>query len=121
MLQIITDWLLNNLPPGNDLYHDLTTAGAKHVSDLFKNLRPDIAVRTNSELLILELTICHETNFISSRNYTLDKYKNIQNNRTELSKHLPTTVYTCEVSTLGFLQIDGNFISKCGLHYPNGN
>jgi len=79
------------------------------------NLRPDIAIKTSSKVILLELTVCHETNFQSSRNYKLNKYQNIENNRSEFIKHLPVIVYTCEISTLGFVVLDPLFISLCSL------
>jgi len=57
-------------------YHDLPLNSSYH-SDLFNDLRPDIAVKSDSKVTVLELTVCHETNLVSSRNYKLDKYKTL--------------------------------------------
>ena len=115
ILEIITDWINCNLSSNKEIYHDLQLPRSKHISDLFTNLRPDIAIKSESEIVILELTICHESNFLSSRKYKLNKYRNIQNHRSELIKHLPVTVCTCEISVLGFVVMEPKFLTKCGL------
>ena len=115
ILQLLIDWLSSKLSAGNEIYHDLPVAGSKHISDLFIGLRPDIVIKNTDKISILELTICHETNLISSRNYKLNKYKNIKNHCTEQIKHLPIHLYTCEVSTLGFVRLDNRFTTECGL------
>ena len=109
VLKFLTDWISPKLMPGTEIYCDLDLAGLKQVSDIFVNVRPDIAIKTASVVIILELTVCHETNFISSRNYKLDKYKNIQNCKFEIFKHLPVYLYTNEISVLGFAVIDSKF------------
>jgi hypothetical protein len=115
ILKLLIDWLSAKLPCNSEVYHDLPLAGSKHISDLFNSLRPDIAVKTPNKVIILELTVCHETNLLSSRNYKLDKYKNIQHHRSEMIKHLPATVCTCEVSVLGFVNIEPQFLIECKL------
>lgn len=115
ILQLLIDWLSSKLPAGNEIYHDLPVAGSKHISDLFIGLRPDIVIKNNAKVSILELTVCHETNLISSRNYKLNKYKNIKNHCMEQFRHLPIYLYTCEVSTLGFIRLDNRFTTECGL------
>ena len=92
--------------PGTEIYCDLDLAGLKQVSNLFVTVRPNVAIKTASAVIILELTACHETNFISFKNYKLDKYKNIHNCKSENIKHLPVYLYTCEISVLGFAVID---------------
>ena len=52
---------------------------------------------------ILELTVCHETNLEKSKQYKLDKYKNI---RDQIQPHLikyTVEIFSLEVSTLGFI------------------
>ena len=59
------------------IYADLVQANVLPVADLFNNYRPDIAIVDSNSICTLELTVCHETNVLSSRDYKRDKYKNI--------------------------------------------
>ena len=98
-----------------ELYHDLPLPGSRQVIDLFTHFRPDIAIKSPSKIGILELTICHETNFMTSRNYKLDKYKHISNHRSTLIKTIPVKVYTCEISVSGFVILEPQFLSDFNL------
>ena len=115
ILTIIVEWLKCNLPADLDLYCDLHMAGSRQVSDLFLGLRPDIAVKSVSKVTVLELTICHETNMIASRNYKINKYSQINKHKSDMLKNIPVTVYSCEISTLGFIHMDNLFIKDCNL------
>ena len=114
ILYLLTNWLSSKLTC-TELYCDLPNSSHRQVSDLFVNSRPDIALKKNSNISILELTVCHETNFLSSRKYKLDKYKNIASDRSQFSLNCSVAVYTCEVSTLGFVTIDPKLLSDLNL------
>jgi hypothetical protein len=49
------------------------------------NYRPDIAIADSNSICTLELTVCHETNVVSSRDYKSDKYKSIADFRSTLA------------------------------------
>lgn len=115
ILKLLIDWMSPKLKADAKMYHDLSLPNSRHISDLFNNVRPDIAINLGSKIVILELTICHETNMLSSRNYKIDKYKNIHQHKAELIQNLPVTVCTCEVSVLGFVVIEPKFLSECSL------
>ncbi|MFI5407014.1 MAG: hypothetical protein ACHQ1D_10950 [Nitrososphaerales archaeon] len=121
ILKLLINWIAPKLQDSLELYHDLSLPESKHITDIFNNVRPDIAIKSASRIVVLELTVCHETNFQSSRNYKLDKYKNIHKHRSEIIKHLPVTVCTCEVSVLGFVIIDQEFLKACKLPSVDGN
>ena len=75
-------------------------------------VRPDMAIITDKDVLVIELTICHETNFESSRKYKINKYENISNHKSQLIKNHKVSLTTIELSVLGFLQLDSKFWSK---------
>ena len=53
---------------GNKLYAELI--GFESTSFLFESSRPDACIVTaNGEVLLLELTVCHELNFEKPRDY----------------------------------------------------
>jgi hypothetical protein len=80
--------------------------GFLQTSDLFNSLRPDLAIRKGNKVCVIELTICHETNLITSKTYKEAKYVNIENYKSENIKDCTVSLSTCEVSVLGFLQFD---------------
>ena len=61
---------------------------------------PDIAIADSNSICTLELTVCYETNVVSSRDYKRDKYKNIADFRTTLAGNRKVYSHTNEISTL---------------------
>ena len=62
-----------------------------------------------SVVVILELTVCHETNMQKSKQYKLNKYANIA--KSLKGRPRPVKTFTFEVSTLGFAADLTEFIS----------
>jgi len=75
-------------------------------SDLFNSIRPDLVIRKEKKICVIELTVCHETNLTASKNYKEVKYMNIDNCKSNNIKDCTVSLATCEVSVLGFLQFD---------------
>jgi hypothetical protein len=112
ILKLLVDWFHSKLDPGTEIYCDLPISGVRQVTDLFNNVRPDLVIKSQHDMKVFELTVCHESNFTSSRSYKLNKYKDIHENRADCVRNIPVKVYTCEVSALGFTIIDPKFISS---------
>jgi len=108
ILKIFASWLQSKLNQESSLYVDLP--GFKQTNDLFKSIRPDLVLKKDKKLLAIELTICHETNLLSSKSFKESKYKNIDKQKTELIKDCNVSLSTCEVTVLGFLQFDSTEI-----------
>ena len=85
------------------------------VADLFNNYRPDIAIADSNSTCTLELTVCHETNVVSSRDYKRDKYKNIADFRSTLNGNRKVYSHTIEISTLGFISDINDFTKLIGV------
>jgi len=117
ILKIIALWIKSNLGENKTLYCDLSIAGARHVSDIFNGFRPDLAIVLRSAIIVGELTICHETNLQTSRDFKLKKYANLSSSRSSAFRHYTVTVHTIEVSTLGFVVAEPNFFKLAQL--PN--
>ena len=95
-------WLKSVLAGTQIIYADVLEANILPVADLFKNYRPDIAIADSNSICTLELTVCHETNVVSSRDYKRDKYKNIADFCSTLAGNRKIHSHTIEISTLGF-------------------
>ena len=109
---MIANWLKNKVHPDCIVFADLPGEDFKPISDIFHSLRPDLVISYLGKLLTIELTICHETNITESREYKINKYKDLKKFRVDSAKNLDLTLTTCELTTLGFLQIDKSILSK---------
>jgi hypothetical protein len=115
ILEAIANWFANKIPLHCKMFVDLPHLKFHQCVDLFVGLRPDLAFVMNDKLYVLELTICHETNILNSKNYKLNKYKNLCNHKSERYKNLSVVLSTCEISVLGLTAIDPKFLSALGV------
>ena len=110
VLSLLINWLWSCLAADLLIYADLPGSDIVPVGDLFNSFRPDIAVADDNSICTLELTVCHETNLISSRNYKHNKYKDISACGSTLAGNRKITSHTIEISTLGFMSNISDFI-----------
>jgi len=68
--------------------------------------------RVSKKIVVGELTVCHETNLQQSRDYKLQKYSNLEAARAGEFKSHSVLVHTIEVSTLGFVVAEPNFLKN---------
>ena len=61
---------------GFELYGDLD--GYRRTSEIFQTFRPDIALKKNGVLYVIERTCCFETNAEKSREYKQAKYRTLE-------------------------------------------
>jgi hypothetical protein len=115
VLKILASWLQAVLSNEQTMYADLDSLQYRPVRDLFKNLRPDIAVMSARSLHVWELTICHESNLHSSKQYKLDKYKLLHNDMSSIAGARRLSVHTIEVSTLGFVASTVDFTTALNI------
>ena len=101
---ILTTWLKTKADKKTYIFADLN--GFPPTSDLFNSIRPDLVIRKDKKISVIELTVCHETNLTSSKTYKEVKYKNIDNCKSTIIKDCDVSLSTCEVSVLGFVQFD---------------
>ncbi len=112
MLHIICNWLLNCIDTNNVLHADIVLDKVKPVEDIFNRLRPDIVVVAPGKVQVLELTICHESNFAKSKQYKLDKYCNLREELKIQSQNLNFQVFTLEISSLGLMENCSHIIKE---------
>jgi hypothetical protein len=76
VLLLVANWLKSVIASEQAMFVDLPGHQFNSPDMLFSNLRPDIAVTVNkSTLFILELTVCHESNWRNLENITLTNTK----------------------------------------------
>ena len=113
ILRIIADWLTSQLKNGAELFVDIDNCPAfQPLSNVFDSLRPDIAIMTQSSIITLELTICHESNISSSKDYKINKYKNLETHLLPSVSHCSLSRFTIEITPLGFISDISKFL-KC--------
>ena len=106
ILELLAHWFTDNVNKDTSVYVDLPCSSFKQTIDLFTTYRPDIVLVRNNKALVIELTVCHETNLNTSRDYKRGKYKDIAKYKTVLIKDHAVFLSTLEITTLGFLQIN---------------
>jgi len=115
VLELIAKWIVPHLKNNQPLYCGLSVPGTSPVCDLFNGPRPDLAIVFPSRIAVGELTICHETNVLKSREYKLQKYANLGAARASEFRCCAVSVHTVEVSTLGFVVAEPNFFKLGGI------
>lgn len=104
VLEVLADWIFDTKSANQHLYVDLPSSKFRPISDLFESdVRPDLVVQLNSSITVIELTICHETNLLKSKNFKLNKYHNIAALLKVKNPKPSLRLLTVEVSTLGFV------------------
>jgi hypothetical protein len=109
ILSLLISWIKASISPNQPLYADLSDANVLPVCDLFCNCRPDLAICDTNSIHILELTICHETNMVASKDYKKNKYRNISACGSSVAANRKITPHFIEVSTLGFISNSFDF------------
>ena len=115
VLDLLLSWVYSHAKPNWTIFADIQSNHAKPINDLFLNLRPDMAIQIGNKILVLELTVCHESNLITSKSYKLDKYKNINKCRANEFSNCTVSVFTVEVSVLGFISELSDFCFACSI------
>lgn len=77
LLELAT-WVLRAKAQKQSLFVDLINTDFGSIGDIFNSsCRPDLAISDESSVIVLELTVCHETNLEKSKTYKQAKYANI--------------------------------------------
>jgi len=111
-LELLASWFSAKLKNNSALFVDLPGSRYKQVSDIFSSVRPDLAIIHEKSVTVLELTVCHETNLITSKAYKENKCMDLNDFKTDIISDHKLILETCEVSVLGFLQIDNSIFKK---------
>ena len=119
ILKVISSWIDLNKSTSQRLFIDLDSANS--ISLVFHDsVRPDLILADDSVILVLELTVCHESNLQSSRTFKQNKYENIANFRRDSWRKVPVKLFTVEVSILGFISdLDKFTASACLPNLPS--
>ena len=118
ILEAMVNWLKISKNDSQSIVADLKCEGSVPVSDIFEDCyRPDICIIDSKSVYVLELTVCHETNLIKSKQYKMNKYENLKNSLRPKHQHRNVFVFTWEVTTLGFVSDLQDFTKS--LRFPN--
>ena len=80
ILKLVSTWIDLNKSPAQQLFTDIDSGN--QIGEVFHDtVRPDLVIASNATIVILELTVCHESNLVSSKTDKLNKYKNIAAHR----------------------------------------
>ena len=76
------------------------------VDEIFEpSAHPDIGLVDGSKIIILELTVCHESNLEESKSFLIEKYAKIKEHLNLNYKTFSTKIFTIEISVLGLIEI----------------
>ena len=109
ILKILADWITHHIKPDCEICVDLELGQFKQLSNVFRSLRPDIAIISSTRIDTLELTVCHETNLGTSKQFKSSKYANIRIDTKTAYSNREINSYTIEVSTLGLISDTKSF------------
>ena len=84
-----------------ELYVDCDKLAYRCTSDLFQSSRPDIVVIIKNNIVVIELTVCFETNTEKSRKYKQDRYKKLKDELLVACEQFE--IIYLEFTTLGFI------------------
>ena len=116
ILELIVRWLAIHKSTNQSLLVDLPLSRFDSIDRVFHpSVRPDIVIREDTRVLILELTVCHESNLEKSKDYKMNKYRDINIHLLPFLAHIPVLVFTIEVSVLGIVSSTKPFMKAANL------
>jgi len=107
---VLVAWLRSAVTSDQQVYADVPDAPVLPVCDLFVHCWLDIAILNRDYIHALELTVCHETNFRSSREYK-KIFENLAQRGSAFSADRHTLAHFIEVFTLGFISNVSKFMT----------
>ena len=120
VLSILARWIKDQLRPDFVLFVDLSDPEFLSPSELFNSHRPDITVKQKNQLVTLELTICHETNVVTSRDFKVSKYTDLKQDLFPELSNYKISNHTIEITSLGFISDCASFTKQINIHpMPN--
>ena len=115
VLSILAQWIKDRVGIESVLFADLSNSNFKSPAEIFNSRRPDIVVQQNNRLVTLELTICHETNAATSRDYKMSKYMDLKNELLPGFANFKLTNHTIEITSLGFISDSAAFTKQINI------
>jgi len=112
VLRILATWIIPTLWPEYTLHIDLLSDDYLPLSNIFVSKRPDTAIVGKSSFVTLELTVCHETNLIRSKQYKEAKYVALREDLVSGFRSHIVSRQSIEVTTLGFISNISGFTRK---------
>ena len=101
ILNTILNKISRSSSDGIQIFADCPGCNYPCTSDLFQRSRPDIVVKFNNKVVVIELTVCFDTNTEKSRVYKQTRYKNLKEEL--LAQCNEFDIIFLEFTTLGFI------------------
>ena len=102
-----------------EIYADLENSNYPCTSDLFQQQRPDILVKIGDTVIVIELTVCFDTNTEKSRQYKENRYSALKDQLLIPCNNFE--LLFVEFTTLGFISKSSykpfnSFLKKLGIN-----
>ena len=101
ILNTILNKLSRSTYDGIEIFSDCQGCSYPCTSDLFQGPRPDIVVKLHNKIVVIELTVCFDTNTEKSRTYKKNRYQNLREKLVVQCNEF--NVIFLEFTTLGFI------------------
>ena len=109
ILRILADWISVKSKRNSIIHVDLEVTRFKPLAERFTSFWPDIEIVNSNSISTLELTVCHETNVVKSREFKQSKYIHLKSNLLPEFQHFDLNQFTIEIMTLGFISDSSQF------------
>ena len=116
ILNILAAWLKSVKHQDTSLFVDVPSIGYSSIDQVFEPVcRPDLVLVRRSNVYVMELTVCHESNLLKSKLYKTNKYRDIKNHIKPEYAHFNIELFTLEISVLWFIADCSAFCESLGI------
>ena len=116
ILNILAAWLKSVKHHDTSLFVDVSSVDYSSIDHVFEPVcRPDLVLVRKSNVYVMELTVCHESNLLKSKLYKTNKYIDIKNHIKPEYAHFNIELFTIEISVLGFISDCRVFCESLGI------
>ena len=116
ILSILAAWMKSVKLQDTSLFVDVSSEGYSSIDHVFEPVcRPDLVLVKKSNVYVMELTVCHESNLLKSKLYKTNKYRDIKHHIKPEYSHFTAELFTIEISVLGFIAFSSVFCESLGI------
>ena len=113
---ILSAWLKSVKHQDTSLYVDVSSVDYSSIDHVFEPVcRPDLVLVRKSNVYVMELTVCHESDLLKPKLYKTNKYWDIKNHIKPEYAHFNIDLFTIEIYVLGFIADCRVFCESLGI------